>query len=221
MISKETFLKQIIEPTLYYEGGYSNNPLDKGGETYRGITRKNFPFWPGWRFVDDAKPLANNAYVLKAEPLVRDFYYTDFFQFHKFHELNSVKVAAALFDFAVHGGYSVKGLQTLLNNQFGEKLVIDGKIGPLTIAAVNRANESKLVNAIMDWRKGYLDKVIQNNPSQQVFEKGWNNRLTSLSNVLGVVKENPVKSGLVVLLIVGLVGWFVFFRKGVNNEKLD
>jgi lysozyme family protein len=37
------------------EGGYSNNPNDRGAETYRGISRKFHPDWRGWPIVDTAK----------------------------------------------------------------------------------------------------------------------------------------------------------------------
>lgn len=212
MISKEQFFSQILDKTLYHEGGYVNNPLDKGGETYRGISRKNFPYWAGWKLVDAAKPLQHNAHVLKAEPLVKEFYWSEVFYKKRFHELKSLKVAAALFDFAVHGGYSVKSLQTILNREFGSNLKTDGIIGTQTIETINRANETRLVGAIMDWRKGYLNLVVQNNPSQQVFKAGWDNRLDAMSKVLGVVRQNPVKTTLIVIPVLVLAGYLLFFH---------
>ena len=47
--------KKAIDFTLGYEGGYVNSPLDRGGETFRGISRKNWPEWEGWKTVDDIK----------------------------------------------------------------------------------------------------------------------------------------------------------------------
>jgi lysozyme family protein len=38
--------------TNVFEGGYANNPLDKGGETYYGIARKGNPSWAGWEIID-------------------------------------------------------------------------------------------------------------------------------------------------------------------------
>src|ERR1035441_4044145 len=37
------------------EGGYANNPADAGGETYKGIARKFWPQWCGWKYVDGVK----------------------------------------------------------------------------------------------------------------------------------------------------------------------
>ena len=36
--------KTSLARTLRWEGGYSDDPVDRGGETYRGISRKNFPY---------------------------------------------------------------------------------------------------------------------------------------------------------------------------------
>lgn len=32
---------------LIHEGGYSNDPIDLGGETYKGIARNAHPNWQG------------------------------------------------------------------------------------------------------------------------------------------------------------------------------
>ena len=39
------------------EGGYVNDPDDKGGETYKGISRKANPNWAGWISIDQIKKL--------------------------------------------------------------------------------------------------------------------------------------------------------------------
>lgn len=223
MISKDSFLSQILPITLTYEGGYTNNPLDKGGETYRGISRKNNPNWIGWRNVDLLKAsgtLKTGQTIPLLESAVKDFYYSTYFQKNQFDKLNSIKVATALFDYAVHGGYNVKGLQTLLNSKFNEKLKVDGVIGSLTIAAINRANETKLLSEIMTWRKGYLNTVVTNNPSQQTFAQGWDNRITNLSSFLGVVKNNPIPTGIIVVVVCGLIYYF-FIRPKTAAYELD
>lgn len=58
--------KTAIKRILQHEGGYVNDPTDSGGETYKGISRKNWPKWTGWAFVDQAKtkgwPLGNEKF---------------------------------------------------------------------------------------------------------------------------------------------------------------
>lgn len=45
-------LNEAILKSLQKEGGYVNDPNDRGGETYRGIARKFHPTWVGWRIID-------------------------------------------------------------------------------------------------------------------------------------------------------------------------
>jgi len=56
---------------LSWEGGYSNDPDDAGGETYKGITRKHHPDWQGWQFV------AVSDWP-NADKFVSDFYYQEY-----------------------------------------------------------------------------------------------------------------------------------------------
>lgn len=48
------FLKAHAK-TSAHEAGYANDSRDKGGETWAGITRRDWSAWPGWAIVDAAK----------------------------------------------------------------------------------------------------------------------------------------------------------------------
>ena len=45
------FIKSY-EITCKHEGGYSFDPDDAGGETYKGISRRFNPQWSGWKIID-------------------------------------------------------------------------------------------------------------------------------------------------------------------------
>jgi lysozyme family protein len=64
--------------TIGIEGGYDNDPEDAGGETYKGISRKYYPDWRGWVFIDSYKTqpnFPNNAYSDGTiDTMVRTFY---------------------------------------------------------------------------------------------------------------------------------------------------
>ncbi|MEA4981423.1 MAG: glycosyl hydrolase 108 family protein [Paludibacter sp.] len=47
--------RHAIAKVLKHEGGYVDDPDDTGGETYKGVSRRNWPYWSGWAFVDQAK----------------------------------------------------------------------------------------------------------------------------------------------------------------------
>lgn len=81
--------EKALKHTLEFEGGYVNDPADSGGETFRGISRRNWPDWPGWALIDKAKaagcrsPAAINAHFRGDQEigrLVADFYQAAFWE---------------------------------------------------------------------------------------------------------------------------------------------
>src|SRR5665647_28830 len=64
--------KIAIVKILSSEGGYSNDPDDTGGETYRGISRKFWPKWTGWAVIDSAKKGAGFPVNLKSTNILGD-----------------------------------------------------------------------------------------------------------------------------------------------------
>ena len=172
-----------LDSLLKVEGGYSNVTADTGGETYAGITRKNFPMWEGWSIVDKNKPLTNNKKIPdpKLKPLISAFYKTNFWDKLKADSLNK-NIANLLFDFAVNSGVvaASKGLQTAINNS-GQSVTVDGAIGPLTISAANKCNQKKLFDNLFQYRKDFYNKIVNANTSQKVFLQGWLNRLNTFT----------------------------------------
>jgi len=92
--------------TNKWEGGYANVAGDNGGETYAGITRKNFPHWKGWGIVDRRKPLKNGAIISDSalEGLIHDFYKTEFWDKIGGDNIEYQELADQLYDQAVNGG---------------------------------------------------------------------------------------------------------------------
>ena len=94
---------QALARLLPFEGGYSNLAADRGGETYRGISRKNWPRWQGWNRVDQAKARAGFPASLEQDgelqTLVRQFYRSEFWR-PEFETLPSQDLANKVFDIA-------------------------------------------------------------------------------------------------------------------------
>ena len=101
------------------EGGYANDPTDRGGETYVGISRKFWPQWSGWKTIDQYK--LKNGFPLNLRDdvelsnLVKKFYKENFWDKIKGDFLNSQKIANLLLDAAVNEGITpaVKRAQLL------------------------------------------------------------------------------------------------------------
>jgi len=198
------------------EGGYSNLSADKGGETYAGITKKNYPTWAGWQIIATTKPKQGQIIVnSQLETLVSDFYKKNFWDVLKCDNLSKF-VAMNLCDFAINSGINTaaKSFQQVINSLLPVgtiTLVADGKIGPLTIAAANKLNQQKLNNALLDYRKKFYQNIVDNNPTQKQFLKGWLNRLTDFTFIEELKKKVDKKYVIGVVIIAALL--FLKLRK--------
>ena len=188
MTTFEIFKDEILPITLKHEGGYVNDPADRGGETYRGVSRRANPNWKGWELLQKHLPLKRGDIINDNElkKAVAEVYWEKYFKCNGLNEVTSFLVALQIFDFAVHGGFSKTKLQELLNSQFGASLTVDGVIGQKSVNAINACEPTILSAAILAWRKGHLARIIERDSTQARFERGWNSRLA----YLGRVKEN-------------------------------
>lgn len=95
------------------EGGYVNDPDDKGGETYRGISRKYNPTWEGWEIIDKYKTqhkVGSNEFKsklnndIKLQKLVYTRYKIGYWDVFELDDVPSQRVAYQLFDTNVNCG---------------------------------------------------------------------------------------------------------------------
>lgn len=175
--------------TLKFEGGYAHDPKDSGGETFRGISRKNWPRWEGWPLIDAAK--MNGLKTAKAldghfqndgsmAHLVAHFYLINFWNPWLWlgRENSSSKLWAKMFDASVNlgPGGAAKVLQRALNS-LGAKLKDDGVVGPKTRAALALAlaegGEEALVERVARKQGDYYRAIVARKPSQARFLTGW------------------------------------------------
>ena len=181
---------------LGFEGGYVNNPADRGGETNYGIT---------YNTLNDAK---NKGWIpfnvtiqniqLEHAKIIYKKGYWDAVQADSLpHPLDLI-----IFDSAINHGpvAAVKLLQKSLNTLPPyPQLKVDGIIGPLTLRAVrdcvglkdapgsqNKSNIRHLcIDVLMNRIELYLS-IVLNNKSQEKFLKGWLNRVFKLKSQAGL-----------------------------------
>ena len=131
------------------EGGYANVATDRGGETYRGISRRFWPDWEGWMLVDSLKePGDSNSDINETLEnsgdlaiKVQAFYRKNFWEPLNCDLLPEL-IAEELFDTAVNQGVgtAAKYLQEAvnllnLNGKIFKDIKVDGAIGPMSLAA--------------------------------------------------------------------------------------
>ncbi|MDE5419125.1 hypothetical protein L3049_14085 [Labilibaculum sp. DW002] len=168
--------------TSKLEGGYANNPKDNGGETYAGISRKYFPYWIGWQFIDrQAHPIRNNTRFTNLNGAVEIFYTREFWDKLHCSKLEQ-SLANQLFDYAVNSGkgQAVKDLQRVLNG-LGEALKVDGALGSKTLAAIGRHKQNELANHLHNMRTRFL---VEESKDQPDFAAVWSSRLDTMKKHL-------------------------------------
>lgn len=153
------FLK-AIDGILDREGGYVNDPSDRGGETKYGISKRSYPF------LDIADLTRQDAI---------DIYCEDFWVPLCADQIVKQIVANVLFDFAVNTGRrrSIKLIQQITC------VPIDGMIGPITIGAINSADGEKLAMQYTLQRIQFYSTLASSRKSQRKFLTGWIKRALS------------------------------------------
>lgn len=185
-------------PLKDFEGGYDNDPDDRGGETYAGIARKFFPSWQGWKIIDKIKRSNQSKAAInqaaKADHLLRDYvrawYKTTWFDALGLGELPQ-PLANEIFEQSVNLGKSGSGKKVQIicnayNYQPGaEKLFadlkVDGAIGPKTLAALkiilaNKANAESLVHALNCMQGAHYLELAAKKFTQRKYTVGWMKR---------------------------------------------
>ena len=112
--------EKAFAKTIKAEGGYVNNPNDKGGETYMGITRKNHPKLKMWKLIDELKNILNikdlNAKLKRNEDVqneIKSVYRKNYWNSLRLDIIYSQRIANQFFDISVNCGiYSaIKAMQ--------------------------------------------------------------------------------------------------------------
>lgn len=180
-----------IKQVLIHEGGYVNDRADRGGETYKGVSRRFHPGWPGWGLVDQAKSgpdfPANLAGDTALADMVAGFYRVQYWDRFGGDQLPP-HLSAVLLDTAVNVGVhrAVGWLQEALNllnrnQQDYQDLTVDGVAGPVTARVVaNFMDRDHLEVLLLVFRllqgNHYLD-FMRRSPDQERFARGWLRRL--------------------------------------------
>lgn len=160
---------QMIDDILSREGGFVNHPADRGGPTNFGVTQATLSSWRGREAtIDDVKILTIDE--------AREIYRTKYYVGPKIDKLPNL-IQPLVFDMSInHGpGTAVKLFQRVMNDH-GIVCEVDGGIGDETIRCALTAVDqfgSELINFLVDKRIQFYHQIVEKNPNQRVFLKGW------------------------------------------------
>ena len=145
---------EIIEVVLHHEGGYVNDPDDPGGETNFGIAKRSHPD------VDIANLTKDGA---------KEIYKEHYWDRNKVEDLPE-DLRHIYFDMCVNQGKgrAVKIMQRAANAK-GADLVVDGGMGPKTIAAMDGVE----LQRVRAYRVKYYADLVTRKPDLEKFYFGW------------------------------------------------
>lgn len=177
---------ELFEGVIKYEGYYANVEGDRGGETYMGVARNLHPNWKGWGIIDAYKEkhgaIKRNFKIENPEltKLVKEFYRHTFYHTNRIDSIENGALQEIIFDWCVNSGrYGSKGVQKVLNSDFGYSLTVDGIIGKKTLSAINSCNPLELFTAIKQARIDFYVAISKKGQNAQ-FLKGWLRRIEKI-----------------------------------------
>lgn len=169
----------LIDALLEREGGYVNHPADRGGPTCYGITQEVA------RAQGNYGPMRSLPRSEAADIYARLYWHRPRFDAVA---LISPSIAAELFDTGVNMGPAVAAtfLQRALtalnrNASYYPDLVPDGRVGPTTLAALERffavrgkgAGEAVLLRALEALQGERYLRLAERRPANEAFLYGW------------------------------------------------
>jgi lysozyme family protein len=144
---------RAIERVLIHEGGDADDPRDAGGRTRWGISQRTYP-------------TLNIATLTRAEAIA--LYRRDFWMPLQGDALPPALAFQALDAAVNHGvGRTVRWLQRLVGVR------VDGQLGPLTLAAIQAADQRGLIQRLLALR---LDLYVEHERFA-AFGRGWTRRI--------------------------------------------
>lgn len=178
--------------TMAHEGGYSNDPNDAGGETYRGIARVYNGGWDGWDVIDASKgepdfpECLDEIYSLQTS--VHEFYKENYWDVNRLDDVYDQDVAEEMFDTGVNMGVgrAAKFLQQALNylNRNGalySDLIVDGAIGSASLNALDIVlsdGDGTILLTMLNVLQGqHYMEYMSKSPSQEKYARGWFKRV--------------------------------------------
>lgn len=178
------FIKAYNKTSLF-EGGYVFAKNDRGGETYRGISRVHHPTWVGWAEIDKLKKtevMGRNTIFPQLEDMVMSFYRNEFWEPISGDTIPDQGLANMLFDCSVLCGQflAVRHWQDVLDRLI-EDTDIDGHFGPQTASNTLKACSSEFFSPAKDlfkyqWITHFYD-IAKKRPEQKDFLIGWTTRV--------------------------------------------
>lgn len=156
-MAKAELLKPFI---LKWEGGFVDDPLDRGGATNKGITIGTFRnFYGKDATVEQLKHITDEQWL--------HIFKSGYWDKWKADDIENQSIADIVVDWAWASGTvtSIKQVQKILG------VAVDGIVGNDTLTAINIAGQRSLFVKIHNKRIEFVENIVKRDPSQARFLK--------------------------------------------------
>ncbi|NEQ76010.1 MAG: hypothetical protein F6K23_25025 [Okeania sp. SIO2C9] len=174
---EEKLFETALAFTLYFEGGFSNHPADKGGRTYKGILQTEYNAYRRRRGL----PTLDVTQMSDTELMEIYQSYWDNSKSATMHPA----LAVVMFDTAVNFG--INNSVTFLQQALG--LPQTGIFDADTRSALTEGNNRNTALQMINERIIYRYKRVQEDASQMAFFHGWLARDYSLWGYVEKLKD--------------------------------
>ena len=160
--------RRIIPFIKKWEGGYVNDPDDKGGCTMMGVTIKTYQKYFGKdKTCEDLRKISDEEWLAIFKKGYWDCWRAD--------EINNQSIAQLCVDMGWGSGpkTAIKKVQECLG------LKADGIVGPITLSALNSKPSSYIFRKLWTMRYAWLYQISKVGNNKK-FLRGWINRLNDI-----------------------------------------
>lgn len=165
-------IEKLAPIVAKWEGGFVNDPQDRGGATNMGIT---IATWKQLGYDKNGDGKIDNVDMKLLSKYDFKFILRKYWDKWQADNITNQSIANILVDW-----YWGSGKWGIVIPQRIMELTQDGIVGKLTIAKLNHEIEKDaegLFNKIYEARLKFLEDIVKSNPSQKRFINGWKNRL--------------------------------------------
>ncbi|MBE0619065.1 MAG: N-acetylmuramidase [Burkholderiales bacterium] len=178
MASFDAFFPTLLKS----EGGFVDDPADPGGATNKGVTMATFQncakkYLGIEPTLDNLKALTDAQAGQIYKPLYWDKVRGDVIALQD--------LADIVFDFQVNAGANASRLLQNVINDLGAQppLAVDGSIGPGTLAALGKVDQTAVYRRYKQGRIAYYRNLVARRPSLGKFLNGWINRVNAFPDL--------------------------------------
>ena len=163
--------EKSLQYVLASEGLFTDNPLDSGGATMKGITLDTY------RLFKKNTHLTPNDLKNISDADISTIYLNQYWNACRCSELPS-GIDYCVFDASVNMGY---GRATkILQESCGA--TPDGALGSISMALIRQSDRNLLIKTFSEKKEAFYKSIVANKPSQSIFLKGWLARIESVKN---------------------------------------